>query len=104
MVVAVMDAARMKKAESCGVAGRMSVLVLGGGLEREGEVETHRGEECGYETSPPAENGGDSNQKLDDGGDESNDVGNEHPFAHGLVDPQSVCELFRERVLNSGIL
>ena len=83
MAVAVIEAARMKKDETCSAS-------LVKPLSGKGQISTYAGEDSCADGTPSTEYGRDPNQKLNDRGDQRNYVCNEHPFADSLISFQAV--------------
>lgn len=64
----------------------------------------YRCEECRDEAAPSAEDGADSDEELNGGSDQRNDVDDEHVFHNALVGVQTIFQLFREQALSVGAI
>ena len=79
-------------------------LVLCCDIKKRKGGKTYTCNQASHTATPATADSKDANQKLDNGGDKSDDVGDEHPLGHRLVGAQSLLHTLRNRVLNTGVL
>lgn len=68
----------------------------------EGEEERHNGDDGSDTAAPATADGEDSNQDLGAGGDECDEVGDEHPLRNGLVDLHDLLHAAAKFLLKLG--
>lgn len=85
-------------------AGEDGIEYCGGqGEAQEEEAADGRHNRCG-KTAPAAEEGKKADENLDDGGDDSDEVADKHPFGHCSVGFQAIIKLFAEELIGNGLI
>ena len=87
--------------ESTGDGGEHGRSSHGGcGSEEESNTRDKRGDAA----TPTTANSEDTNDQFDHGGDEGDNIGDEHPLGDVLVEVQRLAQTTRETILNAGLL
>ena len=85
-------------------AGERSVQYGGCQGEAEDKDAADGADDGGGERTHTAEEGANTDNDFGNGGDDGHNVGDIHPFGHGLVSLQPILELFAEELISDGVV